>query len=224
MLPKQENLPLARQLSVEALLKMDLAERAFRSGGNFETAPEGQRRIGLRYMGRDLRLSFPQGTIESSDGARPLSPREEILILHYLEKAAGIPLTEDWISFAEIPGGEFYHPVFLQRCKGPLVKYFGEAPGRLLSVSAEEAQGEPWSFGDVGVKIRAFPFVALGLVLWKGDTEFSPDGNILFNSSITGFLAVEDIVVLTETVVWKLIKAGAGLRAEGIGHKAQGIR
>jgi Domain of unknown function (DUF3786) len=213
MLPKQENLPLARRLSVQALLRADLAERAVRSGSRLEIAPQGQKKIGLRYLGRELFLSFPQETIEPSNGSDPVSLREEILILHYLEKAAGTPLTGKWISFAEIPGGTFYHPVFLQRCKAPLVKYFGESPESLLSVAVDEVRGEPWSMGDAGVKIQAFPFVALGLVLWKGDTEFPPDGNVLFDSSITGYLPAEDVVILAETVVWKLIKAGARLRA-----------
>ena len=212
MLPKQENLPLARRLSIQALLKADSTERAVRSGFFFEIDPEGQKRIGLHYLGRDLFLSFPQGTIEAKNGGGPVPLREEILIFHYLEKARGTPLTGKWISFTEIPGGTFYHPVFLQRCKAPLVKYFGERPDRLLSVAVDEVRGEPWSMGDVGVKIQAFPFVALGLVLWKGDTEFPPDGNVLFDSSITGYLPAEDVVILAETVVWKLIKAGARLR------------
>ena len=206
MLPKQENLPLARQLSVQALLRADLAERAARSGSHLEIAPQGQKRIALRYLGREVFLSFPGERIETSNGRDPVSLREEILILHYLEKARGNPLTGKWISFAEIPGGTFYHPVFLKRCKAPLVKFFGESPEGLLSAAVDEVRGEPWSMGDVGVKIQAFPFVALGLVLWKGDTEFPPDGNVLFDSSITGYLPAEDIVILAETVVWKLIK------------------
>jgi len=206
MLPRQENLPLARQLSVEALLRTGLAERAVRSGFRFEIDPQGQKRIGLHYLGRDLFLSFPQGTIEAPNGGGPVSLREEVLILHYLEKAQGTPLTGKWISLAEIPGGFFYHPVFLQRCKVPLVKYFGERPDNLLSVAVDEVRGEPWSLGDVGVKIQAFPFVTGGLAVWKGDAEFPPDGNILFDSSITESLPVEDMVILAETVVWKLIK------------------
>lgn len=206
MLPKQENLPLVRRLSIQALLKADLAERAARSGFFFEIDPEGQKRIGLHYLGRDLFLSFPQGTIEAKNGGGPVPLREEILIFHYLEKARGTPLTGKWISFAEIPGGTFYYPVFLQRCKAPLVKYFKENPEGLLSAAAAEFKAEPWSMGDVGVKIQAFPFVTVGLVLWKGDAEFPPDGNVLFDSSITGTLPVEDIVILAETVVWKLIK------------------
>lgn len=68
--------------------------------------------------------------------------------------------------------------------------------------------------GDASVLIWAFPRVPIGLVLWKGDEEFPPAGNILFDSSIPAYLPVEDIVVLTETVVWKLIKAGARLAAQ----------
>jgi hypothetical protein len=205
MLPKQENLPLARRMAVEGLLKSDLAERANRGGGRFEPGADGKSGIGIRYLGKDVWLSLPGGTLEISTG-ETLSLREEILILHYLEKASGIPPAGKWISFAEVPGGTFYHPVFLQRSKGPLVKFFGEDPKKLRALAAEEVRGEPWDMGDTGVKIDAFPRVSLGLVLWKGDEEFPPEGNVLFDSSITGYLPVEDIVILAETVVWKLIK------------------
>jgi len=205
MLPKQDNLPLARRMAVEGILKSSPAERAARGGGRFETGADGKSRIAIRYLGREVWLFLPEGTLETPGGGS-ISLREEILILHYLEKASGIPPTGTWISFAEIPGGTFYHPVFLQRSKGPLVKFFGEDPQKLLSIASEEFGGEPWDMGDTGVKIDAFPRVSLGLVLWKGDEEFPPEGNVLFDSSITGYLPVEDIVILAETVVWKLIK------------------
>jgi len=190
---------------MEGLLKSDPAERAVRGGGRSEPGGDGKSRIGVRYLGREVWLSLPGGTMETPEGGQ-LSLREEILILHYLEKASGIPPTGNWISFAEIPGGAFYHPVFMQRSKTPLVKYFGEEPQELLALASEVVGGEPWDLGDLGVKVPAFPRVALGMVLWKGDAEFSPEGNILFDSSVTGYLPLEDIVILAETVVWKLIK------------------
>jgi hypothetical protein len=208
MLPKQENLPLARQLAVQGLLKSDLAERAARCGGRFTPSSEGGGRIGFPYLGREVLLSFPQGTIRIQNGGSPIPLREEILILHYLEKSTGVSLTGKWISFTEVPGATFYHPVFLQRCKVPLVRYFGESLETLLWISAREVGGKPWPMGDVGVKIQAFPSVALGLALWRGDREFPSEGNVLLDSSIIGTLPVEDIVILAETVVWKIIKAG----------------
>jgi len=205
MLPQQENYQLARQLAVEGILKSDLQKRAALSGGWFESGPGGQARMGLRYLDRHLLLSFPQGTIEAEDEQERIPLREQILILHYLERARGVPLAERWISFAEIPGGAFYHPVFLKRCKSPLVKFFGENPDALKSMAAELG-GEPLDLGDEGVKIQAFPFVPLALILWRGDAEFPAGGNLLFDASVSEYLPLEDIVILAETVVGKLVK------------------
>ncbi len=206
MLTKQENLPLARQLSLEALRRADPAERAARSGCRYKAEAAGPGQILVRYLGRDFRLLLSQGALESTNGGGPVSLREEILVLHYLEKASGMPRSGKWISFAEIPGGNFYHPVFQQRCKAPLVRSFGPDPESLLP-AAREFGGEPFSMGDVGVLVPVFPCVSLGLVLWRGDAEFPPEGNALFDSSVSGYLPVEDIVVLAETVIWKIIKS-----------------
>ncbi len=206
MLPQQENLSLAREMSIRALLTSDLSERARRSGSRFDPGSE-QTRIEIRFLDLDLRLSFPAGTIESPGGREPLSLREEVLVLHYLQKASGSPPLDKWISFAEIPGGAFYHPVFMKRCRTPLVRFFGQDPDRMLATAAERFQGEPWPMGDMGVKIQVFPFLPLGLILWRGDEDFPPEGNVLFDASVPSYLAVEDIVILAETVVWKLIKA-----------------
>jgi len=45
------------------------------------------------------------------------------------------------------------------------------------------------------------------LVVWRGDAEFPPDGNVLFDGSVSEYLPVEDTVILAETVVWKLVNA-----------------
>ncbi len=206
MLPKQENYLLARQLAVEGLLQSNLRERATRGGAWYERGRDGEARVGFRYLDRELSVSFPQGTIETRNGQGPIPLREEILILHYLEKASGAPLAGRWASFAEIPGGAFYNPVFLMRCKSPLIKFFGETPEALGSV-AKEVGGEPLNLGDVGVKIQVFPYVPLALALWRGDAEFPAEGSILFDASVHDYLPAEDTVILAETVVWKLIKA-----------------
>jgi hypothetical protein len=50
------------------------------------------------------------------------------------------------------------------------------------------------------------PRIPLGLLVWRGDEEFHAAGKVLFDSSVSQYLPVEDIVVLAETVVWKLVK------------------
>jgi len=211
MLPRQENYALARRLAVEGLLRSNLKERATRGGASYEQSRNGEVQVGFKYLGREILVSFPQGTIETRNGQGPIPLREEILILHYLVTASGAPLTGNWVSFSEIAGGAFYNPVFLMRCKSPLVKFFGEDPQALWSV-AREMGGELLSLGDLGVKIRPFPFVPLALVLWRGDDEFPAEGSILFDASVSEYLPVEDAVILAESVIWKLIKKAMGNR------------
>jgi len=43
-------------------------------------------------------------------------------------------------------------------------------------------------------------------VLWQGDEEFPPEGNILLDRTISHFLPAEDIIVVCETVSRKLVK------------------
>ena len=87
-----------------------------------------------------------------------------------------------------------------------MVRSFGPDPEALITV-VEPMGGGSLDFGDVGVKIQAFPFIPLALILWRGDAEFPAEGKLLFDDSITEYLPVEDIVILAETVVWKLIKS-----------------
>ncbi len=203
-LPKQENYPLARRLAVEGLSQSDLRERAGRCGGKFEAGPDGQKRIRLRYLGRDVLLSLPDGKMETVEGdSIPL--REEILILHYLETAKGTPVAGRWISFAEMPGGQVYHPVFLKRCRDPLIKFAGEHPENLLPAAAH-MDTENLGIGDIGLKITVLPHVPLGLILWRGDADFPAEGNVVFDASVSDDLPLEDTVILAETVIWKLIK------------------
>jgi len=206
MLPKQENFKLARKMAVEGLGRSNLEERAAKSGGRHELSSGGSASIRLAYLGNEFVVSFPPGSIEAGIGQERLSLREEILFLHYLAQATGTFPSGRWISFLEIPGGAFYHPVFLQRCQAPLVRTFGPDP-EALRTAVGPMRGEPLGMGDVGVKIRAFPFIPLALILWRGDAEFQAGGSLLFDDSIAEHLPAEDIVILAETVVWKLIKA-----------------
>jgi hypothetical protein len=61
-------------------------------------------------------------------------------------------------------------------------------------------------YGDIAVTIRAFPDVPLTIVLWRGDSEFPPEGNILFDSTIGDYLPTEDVTILCEVIAWKLVR------------------
>ena len=82
---------------------------------------------------------------------------------------------------------------------------FGQQSQRMLDAAAKLG-GRPAEYWDAAVNIDAFKKVPLTFVLWRGDEEFAAEGNILFDSSICGYLSSEDITVLCEIISWKLIK------------------
>ena len=86
-----------------------------------------------------------------------------------------------------------------------LLDYFVKEP-HLLVAAAGKLGGHKADYGDVAVTINAFSYVPITLVLWRGDKEFKPEGNILFDSTIADYLSTEDINVLCETISWKLVR------------------
>jgi len=57
----------------------------------------------------------------------------------------------------------------------------------------------------VAVTINAFSRVPITIVMWHGDDEFAPQGSIIFDSTISDYLSTEDITVLCETIIWRLV-------------------
>ena len=98
-----------------------------------------------------------------------------------------------------------YFTVFSSRTTQPLVKFFGDNP-ELLVTTAARMGGRPADFGDTAVTFPAFPRVPLTYVLWKGDEEFSPEGSILFDSTVADYLSNDDIHALCETIIWRLVR------------------
>lgn len=128
-----------------------------------------------------------------------------ILILHYLiKKISGLPIQSgEWLDFKELSGVEGYQLAFRQRVIERVIKKYGSNPEGLLSV-LERLPGKKSEGADVSIVLNVFENVPVLLQLWKGDQEFSPEANVLFNKSITQIFCTEDIVVLAEFVVHQI--------------------
>jgi len=63
----------------------------------------------------------------------------------------------------------------------------------------------PFDQGDHSVVVRAFPLVPVALILWEGDDEFPPEGNLLFDRSISHILSAEDIAWLAGMIVYPIM-------------------
>lgn len=196
---------LALKLAREQLAGVqDIEQLCRRSGARLETT-DTYKTIAFAYLNELYHIVFPEISISFAGNTGEVPLRDRILILHYLAIARGTPLTHQLINYKELPEGTVYFRTFHLRAIKPLVANFGSNPERLLEVS-RKLGGVRAEQGDVSVTIPAFPCVPVTLVLWRGDDEFPPDGNILFDSTVPDYLSVEDINVLCEILAWKLVK------------------
>ncbi len=208
-LPNQRNYELAYKsaykLAGEQLVKIDdIGQLCLRSGARYQVI-DSKKVIILEYLNQSYQIALPDIEISLVDSKEEVPIRDKILILHYLIEAKGTPVTNNMITYKELPGGAIYFPTFSQRAIKPLLDYFGKQPHRLVDI-AEKLGGRKVDYGDVAVTINAFSYVPITLVLWQGDNEFAPAGSILFDSTISDYLATEDITVLCETISWKLVR------------------
>ncbi len=155
------------------------------------------------FLNEEYRVRFPSGEVYQQN--KEVSLDKQILILHYLNNAEGIPLKHQWISFKELPSGQIYINPFHNRVIRPLIKYFGEQPERLIKAGLVLG-GEKGDKGDASITINIFPMVPITYIIWLGDDEFPPSGNVLFDASASNYLPTEDYAVAGGMVVYELRK------------------
>ena len=195
---------LAYRLAREQLRRADIKQQCANSGAVYRALDTGTLII-VAYLGRTYRVTLPEVRISPKDSDEEVPLKDKILILHYLARAKGAPLSSRAITYKELPEGAGYFPTFAKRAIKPLVDYFGREPHRLVDV-AGTLGGHKADYGDVAVTIDAFRRVPITLVLWRGDDEFAPQGSIIFDGNIPDYLSTEDINVLCETIAWRLAR------------------
>lgn len=128
-----------------------------------------------------------------------------ILLLHYLVGSlrGDFSRKEEWISFKEVKGGEIYYPAFHEGAIKPLLAKFGNNPKALLNV-LERFKGKVINEGDAAIEIDAFQDIAIRIIIWKGDEEFDPEANLLFDRCIQNIFSMEDIAVLSRFIAHNL--------------------
>ena len=196
---------LAYKLARKQLAKVDdIEQQCHKSGAKYQVM-DSSKVIIIEYLNQSYQITLPDIDISLMDSETGVPLREKILILHYLIQAKGAQTSNKMIAYKELPEGASYFPTFTKRVIKPLLTYFGNEPHQLIE-AAGKLGGYQVDYGDAAVTINAFSQVPVTLALWQGDEEFAPEGNIMFDSTISDYLSAEDINVLCETIAWRLVR------------------
>ncbi len=155
------------------------------------------------FLGSPYLIKYPGGEVIDPAGGGEVPKEVQITLLHYLAKASPAQVEGRLISFQELPGGFIYVGPFTNRAVRPLVGMFGGKP-ELLVRAAKMLGGRQVEMGDVAVSVPALPKIPITFVLWLGDEEFPPSGNVLFDASASRHLPTEDYALLPGLVLGKM--------------------
>jgi hypothetical protein len=194
---------LALKLARQRLASIEDIERQCRHAGA-GYIPD-KKTITLDYLGRTYHISYPAGEVTPAEGDEEVPVKDSILILDYFTRAGGAPPTGNTITYKELRDGINYYPTFAKRAVRPLVAHFGQQTDRLVETAAALG-GRSVDFGDAAVAIDAFPKVTVTFVIWRGDSEFPPEGSILFDGNVADYLSNDDIHALCENIAWRLVR------------------
>ena len=161
--------------------------------------------LAVKFLGDEYTLDFGEKKVLSLSCNVPAKDFAVILLLHYLaQKLKGLPaLTGEWMAFKELSGIEGYYSAFRSRAIEPLIRKYGSHPEGILQ-ALDRLPAKKVDQGDVGIVLEAFQGVPVLITLWRGDDEFGPQGNMLFDKSITRIFCTEDIVVLAGFIASQL--------------------
>ncbi|MBN1526364.1 MAG: DUF3786 domain-containing protein [Candidatus Omnitrophica bacterium] len=155
----------------------------------------------IEFLADAYDINLEKRTVLSKSRNAPAKDYITILLLHYLigiSKKKCAPSGE-WVSFKEMESGRFYYSAFYEGAIKPIVKKYGEDPGK-LSEAMKKFGGRDIETGDAGIEISVFPDVPVRIVIWKGDEEFEAEATMLFDKSISSIFSTEDIAVLARVL------------------------
>ncbi|MFC1891068.1 DUF3786 domain-containing protein [Thermodesulfobacteriota bacterium] len=207
-MPRIDDFIQARDISRKELNQKDPGLIAEYSGAEFSGDPDKDGSFSLDFLNKEIMTTWPEFDFSYKDSDNEIPIQQQVLILHYLQgslKTRGPGVTGEWISFQDLPDGRFYLGAFIKRAKDPLLKAFGTNPKQIIDIASKAYGASPLDHGDFSVSVKALPLVPVALVLWEGDDEFPPEGNILFDKNIAELLPAEDIAWIAGMVVYPLM-------------------
>lgn len=155
----------------------------------------------VRFLSDEYDVDREKRSIASLSCNIPAKDHLSVLILHYLvKKIKGLPpVTGEWVSFKQLAGGEGYYPSFKKRVIDTIKRKYKDKPEALLEL-VERFNAKKTQLADISIVLEPLEGVPVLVNFWRGDDEFGPDANVLFDKSITEIYCTEDIVVFSEVM------------------------
>lgn len=194
------------QSLIGGLQRTDPDLLASRTGTTYISENGGKNRFEFTFWGKPVSLTYPDFEASDKQTGENVPLPNWAMIAYYFVTSDGSPLAGEWVSFSELPDGRFYNQAFQGYTGRKLSRAFLNSFDE-FERAAESLGGYRITFGDIAYGFHILPRVNLSVVCWKGDEDFPPSYQVLFDASINHHLPTDACAVLGSMLTGKLIKA-----------------
>jgi len=188
----------------EALQEIPVNLLAERTGARYQAIGPGRGEFRLSLFDSPTIITYPGFVgIGANDDELPLS--FQAVLTYYFHTSDGMPLTGQWVSFAELPDGRMYDLAYQGYSGNELVKTFGLDRDSFRAAN-EKSGGVEASLGDAAYLYYALPHLPLLVNYWCGDEDFPSSCKILFDRSASHYLPTDVCAILGSMLTRKIIK------------------
>jgi hypothetical protein len=153
-----------------------------------------------KFLNKTIYIRYPSGEVLFDNGQYIDDVSVKILIIRFLINSKGVKQTYKYITYKEIEGGYVYYPNFKSRTIKNFVNRYGKDIN-LFKNNMEKLDATKIDLGDISYKVRFINDIYIVFILWEGDDELEPSGNILFDSSIICYFNAEDLAVIPDIIL-----------------------
>ena len=188
-----------------SILQMDPTLLAEKTGTKYYSKNKDIGFFEFSFWNKNVALSFPELKAHAQNKNRELNSMDQAMILYYFSTADGISLSDQWISFSELPDGKFYTQAFQGYTGQTLARTFqNDKDG--FEKAAEYLSGRHYPLGSTSYSFQILPRISLLVVQWLGDEDFPASFQILFNGSARHYMVTDGYAILGSILTHQLIK------------------
>ncbi|MDR1183462.1 MAG: DUF3786 domain-containing protein [Coriobacteriales bacterium] len=162
----------------------------------------------LHLVGITHYVTWPDFCLMDADGRECGTAYEAILMLRYLCGGVYVPATGREIAYREFVDARLQEIKFTTLVTWQIIKEFGNDLDSFKKVMEDhpELHAQALERCDAGYRLMFLDNLPLSIRIWRGDDEFLPSAQVLFDENFRFAFSTEDIAVAGTILIEHLIR------------------